>query len=52
MEPKGCVDCQDRQETLLRESYTKESTTIYTMPVKGSIVSEYNKRVKTITKGQ
>jgi len=41
-EPRERVDCQDRQETLLRELYTK-STTMYTMPVKGSIVGEYNK---------
>jgi len=42
--PKEHVDCQDRQETLLRESYTK-GTTRYTMPVKGSIVGKYNKKV-------
>ena len=39
------VDCQDRQETLLRESYTK-GTTRYTMLVEGSIVGEYNKKVE------
>jgi len=27
--PKECVDCQDRQETLLRESYTRKYYYVY-----------------------